>query len=76
MPLTSRRSLLTLAAASTTLLAAMPALAQSAAWPAKPITFVVPNPPGGVVDTSANAQSTMALSTSRPPRKLSPSWPT
>jgi tripartite-type tricarboxylate transporter receptor subunit TctC len=57
MPLTSRRSLLTLAAASTTLLAAMPALAQSAAWPAKPITFVVPNPPGGVVDTSARLVS-------------------
>jgi tripartite-type tricarboxylate transporter receptor subunit TctC len=27
--------------------------AQTPAWPTKPVTFVVPNPPGGVVDTSA-----------------------
>ena len=27
--------------------------AWSQAWPAKPITFTVPNPPGGLVDTSA-----------------------
>lgn len=27
--------------------------AWSQAWPTKPITFVVPNPPGGLVDTSA-----------------------
>ncbi len=34
--------------------AAIPALAQSAAgFPAKPIAIVVPNPPGGVVDSSA-----------------------
>ncbi|MFN7443681.1 MAG: Bug family tripartite tricarboxylate transporter substrate binding protein [Curvibacter sp.] len=27
--------------------------AWSQAWPSKPITFIVPNPPGGLVDTSA-----------------------
>jgi tripartite-type tricarboxylate transporter receptor subunit TctC len=57
MPHTTRRALIALAAASTTLLATAPVLAQSANWPTKPITFVVPNPPGGVVDTSARLVS-------------------
>ncbi len=40
-----------LACASLLSLASCAALAQS--YPAKPITFIVPNPPGGVVDTAA-----------------------
>ncbi len=43
----------TLAVASATL--AGPALAQT--YPSKPVTLVVPNPPGGVVDTSARLLS-------------------
>ena len=39
-----------LAAAATSLLASV-ALAQ--AYPVKPITLIVPNPPGGLVDSSA-----------------------
>ena len=37
------------------LVASAAALAQS--FPSKPVTFVVPNPPGGVVDTSARIAS-------------------
>ncbi len=36
-----------------TLLAPLAAHAQADAYPSKPITLVVPNPPGGLVDTSA-----------------------
>jgi tripartite-type tricarboxylate transporter receptor subunit TctC len=32
---------------------ALPALAQSSSWPDKPITMIVPFPPGGVADTVA-----------------------
>lgn len=48
-----RRSLATLAG---TLLLAGGAFAQDA-FPSKPVTFIVPNPPGGVVDTSARLVS-------------------
>jgi tripartite-type tricarboxylate transporter receptor subunit TctC len=46
----SRRTLIA-AAALFTVIGATQAMAQS--WPTKPVTLVVPNPPGGVVDTSA-----------------------
>lgn len=46
----------------TAMLAAAAALAASSAWangyPARPITFVVPNPPGGLVDASARLVGT------------------
>ncbi len=51
----ARRALLTLTAAAATLLMAGTAAAQ--AFPSKPITLIVPNPPGGVVDTSARLLS-------------------
>jgi len=38
---------------SSAFLAPLAAHAQADAYPSKPITFVVPNPPGGLVDTSA-----------------------
>jgi tripartite-type tricarboxylate transporter receptor subunit TctC len=48
----TRRTLF--AAASLLALAALPALpALAQTFPSKPVTLVVPNPPGGVVDTSA-----------------------
>jgi len=49
--MTFRRRTACLAALSLMALASGSALAQ--AWPARPVTFIVPNPPGGVVDTSA-----------------------
>jgi tripartite-type tricarboxylate transporter receptor subunit TctC len=51
----ARRALITLAAAAAGLLLAGSAAAQ--AFPSKPVTLIVPNPPGGVVDTSARLLS-------------------
>ncbi len=51
----ARRALLTLTAAAAGLLLAGTAAAQ--AFPSKPVTLIVPNPPGGVVDTSARLLS-------------------
>jgi tripartite-type tricarboxylate transporter receptor subunit TctC len=48
MPITRR-----LAVATALSLAATGAAFAQAAWPTRPVTLVVPNPPGGVVDTSA-----------------------
>ncbi len=57
MPLHRRALTAAITAAITTALAFAPALVASPAWaqafPSKPVTFIVPNPPGGVVDTSA-----------------------
>ena len=41
------------ALAATLALTAAAGAASAQAWPTKPVTFIVPNPPGGVVDTSA-----------------------
>jgi tripartite-type tricarboxylate transporter receptor subunit TctC len=42
-----------LAAALSTVAALVPAPASAQAFPTRPVTLVVPNPPGGLVDTSA-----------------------
>jgi tripartite-type tricarboxylate transporter receptor subunit TctC len=47
-----RRHLIARCAAAATLAVLAP-LAQAQGYPAKPVTLVVPNPPGGLVDTSA-----------------------
>ncbi|WP_088279828.1 tripartite tricarboxylate transporter substrate binding protein [Ideonella sp. A 288] len=52
MPVLLTRRVLGAAAAGLATLAAMPVLAQSP-WPDKPITMIVPFPPGGVADTVA-----------------------
>ena len=52
MTLTTRRLLSATALAAFTSLA-VPVAAWAQAFPTKPITLVVPNPPGGLVDTSA-----------------------
>jgi tripartite-type tricarboxylate transporter receptor subunit TctC len=54
-----RRRHITLAAAALALagLASSPVWAQADSYPSKPITLVVPNPPGGLVDTSARLVS-------------------
>jgi len=49
----SRRSFTLRAALAATAFVALPALAQSTAFPAKPIRLVVPYPPGGPLDTAA-----------------------
>ncbi len=53
--MTTRRTLCrsTLGLAAAALFAATPLGALAQTYPAKPVTFIVPNPPGGVVDTSA-----------------------
>ena len=51
LPTPSRRAALRAGAALLAALAASPAVAQL--QPGRPVTLVVPNPPGGVVDTSA-----------------------
>ncbi len=54
----SRRTLTTLLASATlATLALLPAYALADTYPSKPITLVVPNPPGGLLDTSARLLS-------------------
>ena len=57
--MTHRRSALRTCALATTAcaLALFSAAASAQAWPSKPITLVVPNPPGGFVDASARVLS-------------------
>ena len=50
---TSRRAVLAAAAATLMLAAAGPSGAQEAPYPSRPITLIVPAPPGGVVDVVA-----------------------
>ncbi len=53
-PVFSRRQLIASAALAST---AQPWSALAQAWPAKPVRFIVPFPPGGPVDTTARAFS-------------------
>jgi tripartite-type tricarboxylate transporter receptor subunit TctC len=54
----SRRTLTALlACAAMTTVALLPSYAQADTYPSKPITLVVPNPPGGLLDTSARLLS-------------------
>lgn len=46
-----------LACAAMTTVALLPSYAQADTYPSKPITLVVPNPPGGLLDTSARLLS-------------------
>jgi hypothetical protein len=56
-PIYRRHHMLAAAALALAGLASSPVWAQADAYPSKPITLVVPNPPGGLVDTSARLVS-------------------
>ncbi len=54
----NRRIALIVAISGVTLFAALPASAQNTDWPAKPVRFIVPFPPGGTVDPLARLLGT------------------
>ena len=54
----NRRVALIVAISGVTLFAALPASAQKTDWPAKPVRFIVPFPPGGTVDPLARLLGT------------------